>query len=575
MLPGHRLLLIQGQPGAGKTTFLRLVACMLARDALGIPDPEGQAWAQRVLGLEPVTPAPTPIFLRASLLVLLLKAMPCPHAFDRSALAAFIEQLCCVNDSAVPRRHWEKLLESGQAQLLLDGVDEVADPELRNRLFDSLRDAVRHWPCPVIVSSRPLETERLLDIGFFGVTVEPFRRQEIETFVGRWVKGLRATEDLAFISDKAGRHRTELVSAILQSPQIRRLAENPVMLTCLCVVHFNEGKLPDGRARLYSAVMEWLLKARTERRKAAGYGDEFARRAFARLALGMMTTAQGKRSSSSFGEATRLLCADLKRQFPDEAEDQIGRTGELWLQFECEASGIIQELPGRQLRFWHLTFQEYLAALQLSWQSSSSDGWWTDIVSQHLQDAQWRETIEVLPGCLLDGPGIDSVDDLLNRVVALLGTRDDLPSQARLAAVLSRLLLPLNVYEYKVPPRIKAVYDAALERSMAIFTLEGARQVPVKTRIEVAEALGRAGDPRLTPDKDNFILVPGTSVSLGKYPVTVEEYQRFVDARGYEQSKYWSPEAWAAKTEAQWVAPGEWEHQLRAPNCPVVNVCLV
>jgi len=68
-----------------------------------------------------------------------------------SALQGPHQQLCCVNDSImVPRRHWEQLLETGQARLLLDGVDVVADPELRNRLFDSLRDAVRHWPCPVI-----------------------------------------------------------------------------------------------------------------------------------------------------------------------------------------------------------------------------------------------------------------------------------------------------------------------------------------------------------------------------------------------------------------------------------------
>ncbi len=41
LLPACDRLLIEGQPGAGKTTFLAFAACMLARDALGVPCPEG------------------------------------------------------------------------------------------------------------------------------------------------------------------------------------------------------------------------------------------------------------------------------------------------------------------------------------------------------------------------------------------------------------------------------------------------------------------------------------------------------------------------------------------------------
>ena len=39
---------------------------------------------------------------------------------------------------------------------------------------------------------------------------------------------------------------------------MRRLATNPVMLTCLCVVHWNEGRLPEGRSRVYRAVIRFL-----------------------------------------------------------------------------------------------------------------------------------------------------------------------------------------------------------------------------------------------------------------------------------------------------------------------------
>ncbi len=570
VFPLHQHLLIEGQPGAGKTTFLRLVASLLARDALGIPTANGKRQSEENLGLDENGPAVIPIFLRASQLVSGLDEAK--GRLDRALLTEFIEQLCCDGQDKVDRRAWGELLETGRACLLLDGVDEVSDPELRKRLFQILRDAKDHWPSRLIVSSRPIDTEAFAAMGFAGVSIEPFGRKEISQFVERWVKGLREIQDSGGAQSLVEQHCRDLTGAILANVAVRSLAENPVMLTCLCVVHFNEGRLPEGRSRLNQAVIEWLLRARSEQRKNQGYSDEFARQTFARLAFRMLTTEQGKRSTVSFGEAAKLMAPELVQQFPKSPSDVLGRIAERWLEFECEMSGIVQQLPGRQLRFWHLTFQEYLAALYLSWQLVVDETWWTEHVLPHLEDAQWRETIDVLPGCLYDGPGIEAVHGLFRKIVAKYGTDEALPNQARLAALLSRLLLPLGVYEYVAPPEVQSTLKMALDRSMAIFTIEGAKQVPIETRIEVADALGRAGDPRFASGVDNFLPVPGTGIKLGKYPVTVEEYKAFVDARGYEEFKWWSAEGWAARSKNEWVAPGEWEQQLQHPNRPVVMV---
>ncbi len=130
------------------------------------------------------------------------------------------------------------------------------------------------------------------------------------------------------------------------------------------------------------------------------------------------------------------------------------------------------------------------------------------------------------------------------------------------------------MYNYKPPQEIEGRYRAALDTSMAISTLDGSKRVPASMRIDVAEALGRAGDPRLKPDVDNFIAVPGTEITLGRYPVTIEEYLRFVDARGYEESKYRDAEGWALREKEDWSAPRTWDEQLNqaAPNRPVTGV---
>ena len=58
LLSDYRRLLIIGEPGGGKTTFLRLIACVLAKDALGQSEPG----RKRHLGLSLEEDAPVPRF---------------------------------------------------------------------------------------------------------------------------------------------------------------------------------------------------------------------------------------------------------------------------------------------------------------------------------------------------------------------------------------------------------------------------------------------------------------------------------------------------------------------------------
>jgi formylglycine-generating enzyme required for sulfatase activity len=116
-------------------------------------------------------------------------------------------------------------------------------------------------------------------------------------------------------------------------------------------------------------------------------------------------------------------------------------------------------------------------------------------------------------------------------------------------------------YEFQDPR-----YGQLLEKVMAIFDPQRCESVPLKTRVEAAEALGQAGDPRLR--ENNWVRIPEGTLVLGegkdahevelsayeiaKYPVTVEEYASFVEEGGRE--------------------PFEWYKQSLYPNRPVVYV---
>jgi hypothetical protein len=575
LLPRFARLLVEGQPGAGKTTFLRFTACMLARDALGLPCPKGASWSRRYLGLTGDR-RPVPVLLRIADLVPLLTAdASALRADDRGRLLDLLAAMSTANAYPLDRRAWQELLEGERALLLLDGLDEVADERLRERVFDVFRDASRRWRCRMVVSSRPIQTAALRDMGFHVATVEPFGDAEIRGFLDHWVAALYAAANPEALKGEGQRYRQVLLAAICGSPRVRRLATNPVMLTCLCVVHWNEGQLPEGRSRVYRAVVRWLIAARTALRQQEGFTDYFALRAFARLALAMMASEEGKRSVLDLEDAAVAIAAVVEREFPQLVPEDRRHAARRWLRFECLGSGVVEEVSGNRLRFWHLTFQEFLAALQLAWLGdgdTAGQDWWP-LAEKHLDGAPWREVIDLLPGCLLDEGGEGRVDKLLDRVLALSGQNPTLAAEARVAGIAGRLLQTLTAYQYRPRPDITAAYDSALDRSLAIFTRPGAAQVPVAVRIEVAEALGRGGDPRLGEGKDNFLEVPGLGgLRLGKYPVTVDEYLRFVESRGYEEPQHWGDDGWRVKLERGWEEPDEWEGQLEAPNRPVVGV---
>jgi len=473
--------------------------------------------------------------------------------------------------SGFDRRFWEERLDKGDAWLLLDGLDEVADLELRERVFAIVDDAAKKWSwTPMVIASRPFRTEELRRRDFLVAEVEPFREAEIQRFLSHWVSALHDQDPERALRGEADKYLDRLRKAILDRPNVRALATNPVMLTCLCVVHWNQGELPEGRARVYRAVIHWLLAARAEQRlEQLELGADFAERTLATLALACMTTEQGKQAVVVLDAAVGAVLPAFERERPDLSGKKQRDLAKHWLLFECEGSGVIEEIAGGRLRFWHLTFQEYLAAVELA-RPAEGRNWW-DGIRDRLEDAQWRETVELFATCLYDLGHPDRVDRLLWKILELR-REGDLASEAKVVAIIGRLLPAVEVCGYKPAPEVRSHFEETRERVMTIFTVSGAKQVPVKLRIAAAEALGRGGDPRLQPGVDNFLPATGLDVQLGKYPVTVEEYQRFVEDRGYEERGFWNDEGWRLKEEEGWQVPGGWEGQLQTPNRPVVGV---
>lgn len=418
----HKRLLIEGQPGFGKTTLMKLIAGALARDGLANTGHGAPSMRTKHLGWPEATPWEAPIYLPLRDVARDIK--PLAHTLEIKADLL----LCVATPETSHREALREALKNGAAIVLLDGLDEVTNDEERKRVLLLVERVIAEWPLArVVITSRPFSTDEVVRLGVQRTTIQPFTRAQVREFLDHWVKAVPGAES---------GYRAELEHAILDRREIEELAENPVMLTCLCVVHWNERRqLPRGRAAAYKAVFYWLLEARRPQR-VERHTQELATYGLPAVALAMMLHPDGKQTSMAFADAARdkvvtEALADL------ELGKGAVRAGKIedWLRWECTGSGVIQQDGPSAFRFWHLTFQELLAAEALSEQMlDPSDDWAWPMVRERLFDTQWKETIDLLPACLCmrskRAAGV-----LLGRVIGLLGANPSLAEEARMAAL--------------------------------------------------------------------------------------------------------------------------------------------
>jgi len=324
----------------------------------------------------------------------------------------------------------------------------------------------------------------------------------------------------------------------------------------------------------------YASEAPRERARREREADSLTENALHCLALAMMegtVRRPGKIASIDVGDAAAAIEGEILRYFPDDRELPRDRA-ERWLRGECELSALIEEVAGNQLKFWHLTIQEFLAA----WAIARRTDWWREFEG-HLDDPQWDKAVDLFSGCVFEVGGRDRVDELIEKLL-VRGEGKGLLIEARTLVHVGRVLEAMSAYEYREERALVRRQEALAERVMAICTVEGATKVPEATRSAAAEVIGRWGDPRLaegagerrlTPEgiEVNLLVVPGTAVRLGKFLVTVEEFARFVDAGGYSVCEYWIDEDYSLiRSRDVWDGPRSWNEQLRSPNKPVVWV---
>ncbi len=584
----NQSLVILGDPGSGKSTFVNhLTICLSRNDYSEKSCDLDSGWPKSLTDLIPI-----PIVMRdfAQWISEIPEKAEARHLWDFIVWRLKSQMLAGAADII------EDALNNGKAIVLPDGIDEIPTPEKRTFIRDAVAAFAERYPgSRFIVTCRVLSYQnrewRLDEKDFPVFELAAFDEHKIDAFIRAWYEDLRRLNVV-----KTQEETDELVRRLktaVRRPDLWQLASNPLLLTVMALVHTHKSRLPDARALLYEETVEillwrWEQVKRGDRKSKPGLKElllEVGRmevdlkKALWKLAF----EAHGKSEHTKDDQGETVadiheweLSKAFARLHPEKSLDWAARVIEI---IKLRA-GLLLERSPEVYTFPHRTFQEYLAGAYLSTQADFAKRASSLIESGNF----WREVVLLAVGRLV----YVSADS--DKPLALVGefcpakTADNEVSWRKVWTA-GDALVEIGMNRVKDSRLGKDLLERL--RTQLTDLLQTGRLTP-KERVAAGNSLSHLGDPRFDPDNwylpvgddMGFITIPAgtflmgsdqkkdskaddnefpqhpvelSKYAIGKYPVTVAAFQAFVQDSGY------GPE-------------GKWEAYAEYANHPVVNV---
>ena len=398
----HDRLAILGEPGSGKTTLLRYLAFKHAQALWN-----GQLEVGAGLG-------PTRFPIRVRIGDYAESAMP-----NGISLSDFLVDYCITREC--PKTGLADLmateLDTGNCLILLDGLDEIVGADVRRRAVQQIEDFVRrHGTLPnrfIITSRIAGYTSAQLGGLFAHYTIQEMDDAQIQHFLERWCRAVEdaQTPDLSVETRKSvAQCEVEgILSAILASPGVRRLAANPLLLRILALIHRAGARLPQKRIELYKLAADTLSRTWRSYQGVPESAlflvrDEYLTPLLGKLAYWLhVHKPTGIVSEREVYEVLGAAWADLNDLSwdIDKPNPKVKIEVDKFLLAVREHTGIFIERAPNRYGFMHLTFEEYYAARSLIARSKTR----AQLIRQHLHDPRWDEPILLALGLVgLESP---------------------------------------------------------------------------------------------------------------------------------------------------------------------------
>lgn len=587
----HRQLVILGDPGSGKSSFVNNLAFLLLCARSGQKSLPEQ-WTFGAL-------LPVRILLRE-----LAPTLPLEDELARlsaeqreralcDAVRVGIDKLLAAFDAGDAAPLVRDLLEQGKCLVILDGLDEVA-PDRRRLVRDAVEAFARRY-----ADNRFLVTCRIRSYqsdarlaSFADVTLAPFDDDKINQFVTAWYTALVDVGQLP--RAQADQRADNLREAV---GRLAELARNPLLLTTMAVVHTAQVELPRERARLYQRCVEVLLRRWHKHKQGELPVLTELGLSEAELMATLWHVAFEAQARGKPGEAADLPRSLVLKILATHMQHDYAKA-QRFLDHVDERAGLLVGRGGVDelvYSFPHRTFQEFLAGCylalgerdfgrQLRTRLDEGDRWtlaarlgaehllynannkWSVLdalytlcpVAEPNLETDWRGV--VWAGSITTEMGIDKIradtdkpdgglaflQRLMSRLVALLERGLLTPLERAEAGV---ALAKLDDPRPGVGVRVDGLPDFVwCEIPAGSFTMGSDRKRD-----------SWASDAEMPQHEEKSIT---RAYLISKYPVTNAQFRAFVKAAGYREPRYWQE----AAVQGWWQAgmfKGTWDAQPR------------
>lgn len=358
---GFPWLVLQGAPGQGKSTIAQYVCQVQRARFLG-----REGFIAQVPGRHSSAAFRLPLKVDLRDLASFLEGAPylgremSPPGEIRS-LEGFLASLISIQSGglAFTRDDLARTFSAAPVLLFLDGLDEVADLDLRRRLVEAVGQGLHRLrengaDMQVVVTSRPSLFGKSPSFGrnFETVVLSPIGRATITAYTTKWIEARR-------LEPERGAEISAILEQKLDLSHIRELTKNPMQLTILLSLIQSRGhSLPDVRTQLYSEYVDLFMTREAEKSAVVREYQGLLSEIVEYLAWLLQTAAEAQGAAGSMGEEDlrRTVAEFLQRgQHDPELLEELFRGGieRVWV--------LVQRIEGLY-EFEVQPLREYFAA---------------------------------------------------------------------------------------------------------------------------------------------------------------------------------------------------------------------
>ncbi|MFG1896788.1 SUMF1/EgtB/PvdO family nonheme iron enzyme [Micromonospora zamorensis] len=558
----YRRAVLLGPPGSGKSTLAKILALAHLRPQTRLTSGETPEsigiWKSRPL---------LPVFVELRQLAAHADFPTVDQPAHVEHLLEYIRNVVCRSDTAL-FAYVITQLYGGHAYLILDGLDEVSIPhsipdalEFRREQITGLIASVtdRFPQLKILVTSRPAGYSGWTLPGFDVLYLVPLSPAETGSLIRSLYRGM------GYSAEWSSKRTAQLESQLPSIPE--SLRSQPLFVSLLAqLFENNDAALPRQRGALLAEAIDLLLGAwslpRTGEASLTDVLGCTSEQLLERLeVVALRSLESGRVNDSEEPSIPRSLILDELY----ELGSHVNPAGAL--EYVSQHAGILTSPAPRRYRFAHRLFQEYLAASAIS-KAENPGVVIIDLLTSSV--ANWREVALLLADVLTNGRRGGEVWELVGDLVSS-------PS------IVLQLMAADVILDQQTLPRVGRIYGSIVPTLKNTFkSILTDTRLSALERGEIGAALAWVGDDRSgvglredgCPDVA-WCSIPGGRAILGsddemrkplavfkggwsyereeplhtvdvmpfrlaRYPVTVKQYQAFVNAPdGFLNDDWW------------------------------------